>query len=104
MGGCAIEERGSSTGESRAKVRCGGVARAEVGGRRCAEGYQMCADAGAWVCRGRCAVIVKCKRGGLMRVGGGADAAAEGRRDEGRIRFGGGARTDLYCYLCRVSQ
>ena len=77
-------------------------------------------------CRGRCAVIVKCKRGCatvwqlgavsvakvhtrvgwgmLMRVGGGADAAAEARRDEGRIRFGGGARTDLYCYLCRVSQ
>lgn len=71
----SIEESGGSTRESRTKV-----------------------------CRGRCAVIVKCKRGGVMRVGGGADAAAEARRGEGRIRFGGGARTDLYCYLCRVSQ
>ena len=48
----SIEESGGSTRESRTKV-----------------------------CRGRCAVIVKCKRGGLMRVGGGADAAAEAQRD-----------------------
>ncbi len=71
-------------------MRCGGVARAEVGGRRCAEGYQKCADAGAWVCRGRCAVIVKFKRGGLMRVGGGSDAAAEARRTRGGYGSGVG--------------
>lgn len=93
----SIEESGGSTRESRTKVGKGRGAVTVKCKRECATVGQLGAVSGAKVHT----------RGGwgmLMRVGGGSDAAAEARRDEGRIRFGGGARTDLYCYLCRVSQ